>query len=496
MTAPDVTLELALEPDAAARVHRLPPLAALASGRPRSTGLEIVWYDTPTGTLAADGLSVCERKAGRDTVWRLERIRSTSGAPWFPGTPPPLVAEAPSRADIADDLPSPLLPVAAFSGSLRVAAAAAESAAALSVAVLDGVLRAVAGERPVCRLLLTGAAAPLAQLAPALAEAAPLSVPAVSLAAEAYAVAGRAPPPPALGAVELPADVPVGEAFAGVAAHLTFAMLHWAPLAAIGATPEAVHQMRVALRRLRSAIKLFHAVVGGAEIDAAQADLAVLSRVLGAARDWDVFCTGTATTIGTMFPDDRAVARLSKAAERQRRASYAALAAHLASPAFRLLGVRLACLAALRGWDVPGDDEAAAKRAASLPDFAGRALSRRLARLRPPDGDFADLPVADLHALRIQAKRLRYAAEFFAPLFPPKETRRFLRRVADLQERLGHLNDGAVAEALMAQLGHGGAERAMAVGIVRGFVAAGGRDARAESARSWRKLRRLEPFWK
>jgi CHAD domain-containing protein len=494
LTAPSVTLELALAPEAAARLHRLPPLAPLTAGRPRKSVLDIVWYDTPTGALAADGLALCERKAGREPMWRLERIRSTPNAPWAPGTPPPLVAEAPSLAEIGNDLPAPLLPVAAFSGTLRTRPLDAD--AALTVSILDGVLRAVAGERPVCRVLLTGPTAALEPLTLALAETSPLSVPAVALAAEAYTVAGRAPPPPALGAPELPADVTVGDAFARVVAHLTFAMLHCAPLAGLGATPEPVHQMRVALRRLRSAVKLFHAAVGGAEIDAVNAELGALSRVLGPARDWDVFCAGTGATIAGNFPQDRAVARLLKAADRQRRQSYAALATHLGSPAFRLLGVRLACLAALRPWELSREDAAAAKLAAALPEFAGRALSRRLARLRPPEGDFADLPVADLHALRIQAKRLRYAGEFFASLFPRKETRRFLRRVGDLQERLGHLNDGAVAEALMAQLGHNGAERAMAVGIVRGFAAAGARDARASSERSWRKLRRLEPFWK
>ena len=112
-----------------------------------------------------------------------------------------------------------------------------------------------------------------------------------------------------------------------------------------------------------------------------------------------------------------------------------------------------------------------------------------------PGDDLSSLRVEELHAIRIQGKRLRYAAEFFAPLFPRKETRRFLRRIAALQERLGHLNDGAVAEALMRELGGSGAQRAMAVGIVRGFVAAGLRQARARSERSWRKLRRLEPFW-
>jgi CHAD domain-containing protein len=260
--------------------------------------------------------------------------------------------------------------------------------------------------------------------------------------------------------------------------------------------------MRVALRRLRSAISLFHAVVGGVGLDAVNDDLRALSRVLGPARDWDVFCAGTGRAVGASFVDDRAVARLLAAAERHRLAGYAALRAHLASPAFRLLGIRFACLVALRPWEraaAPEPADAAAAKQAALRDaplaaFAARALARRLDRVREPSDDFSDLPVEALHALRIQSKRLRYAAEFFAPLFPRKETRRFIRRVGALQERLGTLNDGAVVEGLMAQLG-GGGERAMAVGIVRGFVAAGMRSARSKSERCWRKFRRLEPFW-
>jgi len=499
---PAAALELALDPEAAARLPRLPEFSRWRAGRVRRTAVEMVWYDTPETALAAAGLSLCERHVGRETTWRLERMRGTPETPWPPGTPAPLVAEAPLPAGLGHELPSPLLPVAAFSGELRTLPLLPE-AAPLSAALLHGALRAVAGERPVCRVALAGPPDRLESLARAGAGALALSVPELSLAAEAYATAGRAVPPRAIGAPELPTEVTVAEAFARVAGHLAGVLLHWAPLAMAGATPEAVHQMRVALRRLRSAISLFRGAMGGPDLDSVNMDLRALSRVLGPARDWDVFCAGTGTAVAAGFPHDRAVVRLLAAAERQRQAGYVALRGYLDSPAFRLLGIRLACLAAFRPWEhaPPTDDgdEAAAKqaalRAAPLAEFAARALARRLERVLQVGDDLTDLPIEAVHTVRIQSKRLRYAAEFFAPLFPRKETRRFLRRVSALQERLGHLNDGAVAEGLMAQLGRGGAERAMAVGIVRGFVAAGMPRARGKGERCWHRFRRLDPFW-
>jgi triphosphatase len=139
-------------------------------------------------------------------------------------------------------------------------------------------------------------------------------------------------------------------------------------------------------------------------------------------------------------------------------------------------------------------DRQAASLATPLDDFASHALTRRLARVNEAGDDLSALPADELHRVRIQVKRLRYAAEFFAPLYSPRDARRFIRRTAALQERLGLLNDGAVAQHLMAQLG--GGDRGFAAGVVRGFVAAGLRGARAKAERSWRKFRRLEAFWR
>jgi triphosphatase len=163
----------------------------------------------------------------------------------------------------------------------------------------------------------------------------------------------------------------------------------------------------------------------------------------------------------------------------------------LASAEFRRLGITLAALAAARPWERA---DAAEALDASLHEYAARALTRRLRHLAAHGDDISELPEATLHGLRLRAKRLRYGVEIFAPLYPRREARRFIRRLTALQEWLGHLNDGTVAAALIAELGHAGG-RGFAAGAVCGFVAAGAGGARAAIERSWRRFRRLQPFW-
>ncbi len=495
-------LELSLHPGDLERLTRLPEVMRMRTGQARSTAWREVWADTPDGALAAAGQSLCERKVGRDTVWRLERLRGTAEVPWPPGTPPQVIAEAASLDGLNQPLPADLVPVAASDGVLRVLPLNGTSGD-ISLTILHAVLRAVAGEQKICRVWFRGPAGEIEALALTLTHSVRLTVPPVALAAEALTVAGRTTPTRPLGAPALIAEADVSTAFANIVAHLTGVVLHHAPHAEAGVAPEPVHQMRVALRRLRSALALFRRAAGGAAVDILKHDLKSLLQVLGPARDWDVFTAGTGHAVGRALPDDRPVARLLAASERKRQDCYAALTHFIASPAFRRLGIRLACLGAFRPWSlaVPEADsgEAVAKQlalqAAPLREFAAHALSKRLERLLTTSDDLSALTPPELHALRIQGKRMRYAAEFFAALYPSKDTRRFLRRSVALQERLGRLNDGAVAAGLMADLGGMTGERGYAVGVVRGYVAAGQRGTHAKMERSWRKFRRSEPFW-
>jgi CHAD domain-containing protein len=502
-----LSLELVLPPAEAARLPRMPELVRPRGARVRGQALRLVWHDTPEGELAADGLALAERRLGRETEWVLERMYPADREPWPPATPSPLLGVA-TAPDLLDrPLPGPLMPVVAFEGQRRILPAGT----AVAIVLLEGTLRAVAGEQPVCRLLLEGPAPEVEALALALAGRLDLEVPRQALAAEAFGLARTPPPPRRLGAPRLLPGLSVSEAFAFILGHLTDVILHWAPLAVAGASPEPVHQMRVATRRLRSAVSLFKRAVRSPELDSVKPALKTLGRVLGPARDWDVFTSGTGHEVAEVLAEDERVIRLLATAEKRRRAGYAALSAHLASPEFRRLGLQLAMLAAGRPWEeLPaaaesdGDaDRQANVLAMPLRDFAAHALTRRHDAVLDTGEDITPLPPKELHQLRIRAKRLRYAAEFFAPLFPSRDTRRFIRRVTVLQERLGHLNDSAVASELMSEIGGNGGslrsgtgrERGYAAGVVLGFVAAHTVGGRESVFRTWRKFRRADPFW-
>ena len=214
------------------------------------------------------------------------------------------------------ELPDPLVPAAAFEGRAGSLDLVTEQGS-ISLTLLNGAVRAVAAEHRISRVQLSGPAEAARTLALAMAGELRLAVPRASLAAEAFAVAsGVAPPPRREGAPELPSGLSVPEAFAHVLGHLSDVILYFAPSAADGREgPEPVHQMRVAVRRLRSAIKVFQRAVRCPAVDAVDAGLKALATKLAPTRDWDVFVTETAAAVVAAFPAEQRLQRLLAAAE-------------------------------------------------------------------------------------------------------------------------------------------------------------------------------------
>jgi CHAD domain-containing protein len=481
-------LELRLDPDDASRLSRLPLLASATRGRAQQQ--RIVWHDSPDAALTEQGLAL-----GRErSAWRLEKLRPEATDAWPPGAPPPVLAQAAEFSDLGDDLPTPLAPVVAFAGRRRVFAMETAQGPVM-LGLSRGTLRTVTDERPAGRVHLSGDEPAVLHLALALAVEVRVEVPSTTLAAEALAaVRGTAPAPRRLGAPALPEGIGVAEAFAFVLAHLTDVVLHFAPAVVEDASgPEPVHQMRVALRRLRSSITVFRRVLDCPELQAANTGLKALSARLGSTRDWDVFLGETAPAVRAGFPGEPKLARLIAAGERRRRECHAALRDFLRSAEFRQLGIALAWLAGSRSRH-PALAEDTDQRV-SLQDFAADVLHRRLRKLVGVD-DITGLDAAALHALRLKAKRLRYAAEIFAPLYPGKGPRRFINRLATVQDGLGQLNDRATAEKLLAELGGVGGRHAYAAGLVLGFAAAGTTtDVLPRVMRRWDKFQRAAAFW-
>jgi len=512
----NATLEFALSPDDLPRLAKLPFLTRIS----RTVAVTTLWHDTPDGALAARCLSLSEQRGH----WRLEALRPAPARPWPPGSPAPLIAEGASLASLPHSLGDGLTPIAALRGRrmefvLRPSSAesikpephpadlhltapdpslgappetATTTAEPVRITVLDGQARGVAAEQPACRMLLHGDAALLRPAAIELAGAVRLSVPRAGLAAFAVAVArGGEPLPRHEGPPATMPGLTTSDSVGRLIGQLLDTMLHWAAGAAAGATPVPVHQMRVATRRLRSALAIFKRVAPFPQLVPLSAALRETATRLGAARNWDVFLGDTAERVTAAFPDDARVRALLSAARRRRQAAYIELRAYLASPAFRELEVALACASVLRPWDREGTPDPRLHQDTAV--FAGMALAHQLKRVRHAGRDLTALPLAALHELRKDCKRLRYTAEFFVPLFPEKPARRFIKRLAALQEELGLLNDGATAAGLMAHLGR--AERSYAAGLVEGFVAAGAVASRAQVGRAWKQFRKTEPFW-
>ena len=479
-------LELSLDPDDAPRLLRLPLLASATRGRAQAR--RIVWYDSPDAALTASGLALAQDRG----AWRIEKLVPQPEDIWPPGAPPPVLAQAADQAALGHALPSPLAPAVAFAGRQRSIALTTDQGT-VTLTLLRGTLRAVTEEQAVARLHLSGEERAVLQVVLALASEVRLAVASATLAADALAAAhGASPPPRRAGGTALPAGFGVADGFAFALAHLTDVVLHFAPAAAADQTgPEPVHQMRVALRRLRSAVTVFRPVLDCPELQAAAAGLKALSLRLGPTRDWDVFMGETLPAVTEAFPKQPRLERLVAAAERRRRDCHAALRDFLGETEFRRVGIELAWLAAARCWHPPPPDM---EQAMPLRDYGAEVLGRRLRKLQQAD-DMAELDAPGLHALRLRAKRTRYAAEFFAPLYPGKAPRRFLTRLAAVQDGLGALNDRATAEKLLAELGGPGGRHGYAVGLVLGFTAAATTDLLPRVKRRWAKFQRAGRFW-
>ena len=505
--APIIALEI--EPARLSRLLRATALTAHRAGRARTVPARRIWHDSPAGHLREHGLALSEQEG----LWRLERLVAE------PAVPALILGEGRDPALLHRRLTAPMLaaltPVAAFTGTLRSLPLDFGGQAG-RLEVIEGALRGVARDEPATRLVLAGPAPALATLVNQLGATFPLAVPHASLAGCAIAVGlGMPPPHGRLGAPDIPPGASVGEALALIITHLTRVLLHWANAAstsAPGQDSEPVHQMRVAVRRLRSAFAVFRRAAGGDEGEARfrsmAAELKALAAVLGEARDWDVFLAGDGAAIGAAFAGNRPVMTLLAAATRKRAAAYAALADSLAAPAWRLLALRLALLPIARPWAPPpalhpardefgellpqGDQLGLLEAPAEA--YAAHALHRGFRRVRGTGEDLSALSAEAMHDARKRAKALRYACEFFAPLFPAKPVRRFLDRLEDVQQALGAVNDAHVAAALMGRIG-GGGEARFAQGVVQGYVAAARAPAARRAGRAWGKLVDQDVFW-
>jgi inorganic triphosphatase YgiF len=375
------------------------------------------------------------------------------------------------------------------------------SGAVVEASVDRGEIRSGDVSEAVCEFeleLKSGPASQLFEFALKLLDGVPLRIENRSKAERGFALArGERPEPVKAETAALAADMTVSDAFGTIA---------WAALHHLqrnergmleGGDLEYLHQMRVALRRLRSAFRLFAAAVPAQTIEPLATEFKWLADQLGPARDWDVFMTETLPPIRQTFAGHPALARFARECGRRRRTARRRARRAVLSTRYQRLMLESAAWLAAEKWLVGSDEPARQALGRPATEFASNVLKERHAQVRKRGRKLRQRSAAELHRLRIAVKKLRYAADFFATLFDPKGVRGMLSHLARLQNILGAMNDAATVEALMRGAASAKSDKALseARGIVLGWSHGRALTLRRELRAAWKAFRAVEKFW-
>jgi triphosphatase len=260
--------------------------------------------------------------------------------------------------------------------------------------------------------------------------------------------------------------------------------------------PEWIHQMRIGTRRLRACLSLISHLAKSESLVHLINEVKWLATALGRARDLDVLAIDTlpalrSGTHGTTAESMRTIRSFAaKVALRRRQARSEA---REAVGSRRFVAMMLAAGTIAAAADLGADREATETTTRTLArDFAARLLVRRQKKLFRRGEALPDAPPEARHGARIAAKKLRYATEFFADVFPGKRTRTYRKSLARLQDVLGILNDATVAARLAREIA---GPDSNAAALLQGWAAAQAMVNLDDLAQAWRGFNRAKPFW-
>jgi inorganic triphosphatase YgiF len=366
----------------------------------------------------------------------------------------------------------------------------------------------------VCELeleLKSGPPAGLYALARRLSEAAPLRLSFVSKAERGYRLlhgqlAGEAIKQ---ARVQLKRGQSTREAFQAIAAA---AVRQWAGNAGVLATarrPEALHQLRVALRRLRTAMKLFAPAVADDAYVRLTAEVKWLAGELDQGRDIDVMIEETFRPAARALHDQTGMSGLGERLLKARTKAYDRVIKTLAEPRHLNLLLDMAAWIECGRWADPTDARYGPLGDRPIEQMAGEGLDKLRRQVRRRGKKLEGLDPERRHKLRIRAKRLRYALEFFSGLYADDkaELKTMLDTLRGLQDGLGVLNDLKVARAKGLAFAEGGGrvagdseaeghQQAYAAGIAIGLRLTGTDALLGKAQKHHDRLMAIAPFWR
>ncbi len=473
----EIELKLALPEDALPLLQRQSLLRRAVSRKTEQ--LVNLYYDTPALALHQRGIALRLRKQGR--IW-LQTVKCAGSSSAGLSNRPEWEAPYNHYFDFAaiDDpkvrrwLDRPMLKRAIlplFETSFRRTTWRFEPAPGCVVLMMQdrGWVAAAGRRETISELeleLASGDIEELFKLAQTLAERLPLVPLLLSKAERGYRLYRKVRPAPVKGEpVALDPAGPPLAAFRSIALSCLEHQQGNRDGVLTGDDPEYIHQMRVATRRLRAAMRLFGPRLPPGFDDQLLPALRQLMDKLGRVRDLDVLLAEITLPVMRALPDEPRLVTLVGAVTARQYAVREVAIRYLRSSAYGRLMLQASAQLHRPPFIEPPAEE-------TIVAFADDRLKRLRKKVRELAEAASTEDPSSLHRLRIAIKRLRYALEFFAPLCSGRPLTRLLKKLGLLQDELGQLNDLANAGVLLMHCAGDDPRLREAVSLVGGWHAA------------------------
>jgi CHAD domain-containing protein len=220
----------------------------------------------------------------------------------------------------------------------------------------------------------------------------------------------------------------------------------WEPVAVKGKDSEGVHQMRVGLRRMRSALSVFRPAIPRKVTGPLAREMRWAAKTLDHARDLDVYIADNLSSKGS-----NSQKKMRGIAMRRRSRVYDQVRAFIGEKRYARLHKELTGWLKNRAWRRQLSRKKKKQLDSKVTPFAAQVLEQYRVQVLKDGKNINKLDAEALHQLRIDCKKLRYATEFFSPLFG-KSMVEFTEHLKGLQELLGTLHDGVVMTGLQEDL--------------------------------------------
>lgn len=460
----EIELKLAVSRQDAVRLARSPFLRAISAQRARRLSLANTYFDTPDGELGRNQMSLRIRTVGRRRIQTLKTpANKTAGMQHFIEFESDVTGETPDIEKIDDEKLRQYLSAlnetkglqqrfsTRFTRSTRVVR---YDGSDIEVCVDQGAIEAGERRQTISEVeleLIAGRPERLPKLALELNKRIPLRTETRSKANRANALLeGRRPTPLKAGKVALSNKQTLEDAFQSVARSCLEQIRGNEAAVLDGTDSEGVHQLRIGLRRLLTALKAFRPVLKSRRYRYLNTTAKWAQSQFGPARDWDVFRETTLPMMRDFTDRAEMIGWLDVKSRQMHEKAYKQAHAMITDPRYSEFVLRLTLWLNTGGFIA--DKKAGSGGKGDLRQLVGDVLSLRDRKMRKLASKAEGLSHIQLHRLRLRAKQMRYQAEYFRDLFGKKEVRRFIRTVVDIQDCLGSLNDAVVAEHLMDDL--------------------------------------------